>query len=154
MTRADLYNRFAQALSNKIAARSMGLNGDADRLVDIAPADYVLTGFLTPLPRESSRGKQVDSQALDSDMSGGGSTPGQDLIDDVASENAFEIPTIGLEWLVPRQAFADPSCLVEFSVDASVYVRIIPTQAEQLHVGAWLGDRVQSTSSWHTRGSR
>src|SRR5579872_5375151 len=132
----ELHNRFAQGLVRGIATRAMGRDPGANRLVEIAPADYILTGFLTPLQRRAVGDTRAGGNPSTAD--GDETQPDREaeLVDDVGAESAFEMPSIGFEWLVPKSALSQSSH-IELCVSLAVYARVVPTQSEQLGSGIW-----------------
>jgi len=118
------YNTFARALTNHIRDRAKGLDADSARIVNTRPQEHVLAGFLTP--------RSADAQHNPADD--------ESEVDDLPRDSAFELSTIGLEWLADRAALASVGTL-PLTVSLNVYVRSTPTFQEQTRLGSWRRER-------------
>jgi len=116
MDREAAYLAFARGLAARFAARVTGQDASLQRLVGVRPADAILGGFLTPI-RQSSE--------LD----------GDDPIDDLPQDSAYEQTSLGVEWCAPRHGLAEAQAAV--TITLSIYVRVLPTWDEQRRLGAW-----------------
>ena len=83
------YNVFARALAEQISCRAKGLDDESARIVNVRPQEHILAGFLTP--RSVAHPPPGDLNA-DSEP------------DDLPRDSAFELTSIGLEWLADREA--------------------------------------------------
>ena len=115
------YNAFARALTEQISCRAKGLDNESARIVNVRPQEHILAGFLTP--RSVAHPPAAD---LNPD-----SEP-----DDLPRDSAFELTSIGLEWLADREALKRLNVL-SASLSLNVYVRCTPTFDEQKKLGSW-----------------
>jgi hypothetical protein len=120
----EAHNRFAESLASRIRDRSLGREIDAERLVGIAPEDYILTGFLTPVTKRASRETEED---------GGEPDP---YADNLPQDNDFERTAAGFEWLVPSSALGR-SLVISVAFSCSIFVRRLPERDEQVVRGSW-----------------
>ncbi len=121
----QIYNRFARALSEKIRARAKGIDDDSARIVNTRPQEHVLSCFLTPRGQPAAAGHSDDNV---------------DDVDDLPKDSAFELSSIGLEFMVDRTTLESLSTLA-VTIALNVYVRVLPTWQEQRQYGAWQRDR-------------
>lgn len=110
------YNQFAGAIADEFRERAIGLSPDSSRIVNRNPADYILTGFLTPVQDEGG----VPPIAA-------GGTTGEPTAD-LPSDSSYEQTNMGLEYHFPLSSTG----VQIFEVTMSVYVRRYPTRDEQL----------------------
>ncbi len=117
---SDAYNQFTTSLVERIVERALGQDPASQRLLNVRPADYVLAGFLTPI------------------------NPPEDVVLEASEENdlpqdsPYEQSSLGLEWLVPKNAFqSTPGYMLYVRVDLSVYLRRLPTYEEQKSQLSW-----------------
>ncbi|MFN7998446.1 MAG: DEAD/DEAH box helicase family protein [Bryobacteraceae bacterium] len=120
------YNRFARALADHIRYRAKGLDDDSARIVNSRPQEHILSGFLTPRSPD-----QRPHDAADEDAE----------TDDLPHDSAFELTAIGLEFMVDREALTQTEAM-PLTVGLNVYIRCIPTFAEQQESPAWRRERV------------
>jgi hypothetical protein len=131
------YNAFARALAEQIRQRAKGLDDESARIVNTRPQEHVLAGFLTPRSIVQPRPDAVN---------------GESDIDDLPRDSAFELTSIGLEWLADNDALARLDTL-SLSLSLDVYIRCTPTFEEQKKSGSWRrehaagGADVQKTQS-------
>ena len=115
------YNAFARALTEQIRQRAKGLDDESARIVNTRPQEHVLAGFLTPRSIVQPRPDAVN---------------GESDIDDLPRDSAFELTSIGLEWLADNDALARLDTL-SLSLSLNVYIRCTPTFEEQKKSGSW-----------------
>jgi hypothetical protein len=112
----DVYNQFTISLVERIVERALGKDEASQRLLDTRPADHVLAGFLTPIR------PPTDEEASEEN--------------DLPQDGPYEQSSLGLEWLVPKEALQSAHKL-HVAVDLSVYARRLPTYEEQLGRLSW-----------------
>lgn len=117
LTNAAL-NNFATTFAERLTLRVRGLDQTTARIVGARPSDHILGGFLTP------GGPEIT--ATDSEEA---------LAQDLPRDSAYEQTCFGLEWLSPLSASTNLRALV--ALDMCVYVRRIPTLAEQRAHAVW-----------------
>ena len=128
------YNVFARALAEQISCRAKGIDDESARIVNVRPQEHILAGFLTPRSVAHPPPGDLDAN----------SEP-----DDLPRDSAFELTSIGLEWLADREALNRVDVL-SASLSLNVYVRCTPTFDEQKRLGSWRrehggGAQVQKT---------
>lgn len=128
------YNVFARALAEQIGCRAKGIDDESARIVNVRPQEHILAGFLTPRSVAHPPPGDLDAN----------SEP-----DDLPRDSAFELTSIGLEWLADREALNRVDVL-SASLSLNVYVRCTPTFDEQKRLGSWRrehagGAQVQKT---------
>ncbi len=99
----------------------MGLNDASGRIIELRPSEQVLAGFLTPMQNEEgkiSKDVGVDDQ----------------LAEDLPQDSPYEQTAVGFEWLAPREALQDQA-MMKITIDCAVYLRQLPTFAEQSKYG-------------------
>lgn len=121
-------NNFARTLGKLIAQSAVGLDDASERIVGQRPSDHVLAGFLTPLQNGKEKieaeKKGVESEAqLD-----------ERLNEDLPQDSPYEQTGVGFEWLAPRDALSGPTQM-KVTIECAVYVRRMPTLAEQHKYG-------------------
>ena len=114
-----VYNDFARALTEQISCRAKGLDDDSARIVNVRPQEHILSGFLTPRSAPAAAAMGAD-----------------DDVDDLPRDSAFELSSIGLEWLADRGALERTESL-SASLSANLYVRCAPAFKEQTSLGSW-----------------
>lgn len=119
------YNTFARALADCIRIRAKGLDEDSARIVGTRPGEHILSGFLTPRSPDN-RTHDVNDDAE---------------TEDLPRDSAFELTAIGLEFMANRQALARLETL-PLTVSLNLYIRCIPTFAEQQRMPAWRRERI------------
>lgn len=126
----QVYNDFARALTEQISRRAKGLDEESARIVNVRPQEHILSGFLT-----SRSAAHPPAQ-----------TPGADEdIDDLPRDAAFELTSIGLEWLADQEALNRTQSLTAW-LSANLYVRCTPTFEEQSRLGSWRREQVAAGS--------
>src|SRR5437588_5174273 len=115
------YNSFARALAEQISCRAKGIDDESARIINVRPQEHILAGFLTPRSVAHPPPGDLDAN----------SEP-----DDLPRDSAFELTSIGLEWLADREALARVDAL-SASLSLNVYVRCTPTFDEQKRLGSW-----------------
>lgn len=115
------YNAFARALVRQIGCRAKGVDDESARIVNGRPHEHILAGFLTP---RSVPHQQHTDAAQDNE------------VDDLPRDSAFELTSIGLEWLADRNVLKGIQSL-SASVSLNLYVRCTPTFEEQSRLGSW-----------------
>jgi hypothetical protein len=123
----QVYNRFARALAESIRSRAKGTDNDSARIVSTRPQEHVLSGFLTPHDVPAAAPPADDTEA---------DAP----IDDLPKDSAFELTSLGLEFMAGRASLAAQTALT-VTLQLSVYVRVVPTWSEQKQFGTWQRDR-------------
>jgi Helicase conserved C-terminal domain len=118
------YNAFARGLAEQIRERAKGLDDESARIVNTRPQEHILAGFLTS---RSTPPQAPDDHDDDADN------------DDLPRDSAFELRSIGLEWLADVNALAVLDAL-SVSLSLKVYVRCTPTFEEQKRLGSWRRD--------------
>jgi len=115
------YNVFARALAEQISCRAKGVDDESARIVNVRPQEHILAGFLTPrsVAHPPPGNLNADSEP-----------------DDLPRDSAFELTSIGLEWLADREALRRVDVL-SASLSLNVYVRCTPTFDEQKRLGSW-----------------
>ena len=123
----QVYNRFARALAESIRTRAKGIGDDSARIVNTRPQEHVLSGFLTPhdLPVVAPPVDDTDPDAQ---------------IDDLPKDSAFELTSLGLEFMADRVSLAAHETLA-VTLQLNVYVRVVPCWSEQKQFGTWQRDR-------------
>jgi Helicase conserved C-terminal domain len=121
MINDQTYNAFARALATQIGCRAKGLDDESSRIVNVRPQEHVLAGFLTP---RSAAHQQAVAQGQD------------DVVDDLPRDSAFELTSLGLEWLADQDALRGIKSLTA-SISLNLYVRCTPAFEEQKRLGAW-----------------
>jgi Helicase conserved C-terminal domain len=115
------YNAFARGLAHQIRHRAKGIDDESARIVNTRPQEHILAGFLTP--RSAAHAAVV---AADEDSEN----------EDLPRDSAFELTSIGLEWLADSRALAGARA-VSILLSLNVYVRCTPTFEEQKRLGSW-----------------
>src|SRR5882762_6830239 len=115
------YNVLARGLAEQISCRAKGLDDESTRIVNVRPQEHILAGFLTPRSVAHPPPGDLDAN----------SEP-----DDLPRDSAFELTSIGLEWLADQGAFKRVDVL-STSLSLNVYVRCTPTLDEQKRLGSW-----------------
>lgn len=121
MINDQTYNAFARALVAQIGRRAKGVDDESARIVNVRPQEHILAGFLTP---RSVAHQPPPDPAQD------------DEVDDLPRDAAFELTSIGLEWLADQSALKGIKSL-SVSVSLNLYVRCTPTFEEQSRLGSW-----------------
>jgi hypothetical protein len=129
------YNGFASVLAARVALRAKGLDESGRRLVAIRPADHVLTGFLTPAAQPSGSAESSLGPAASAAPEGEESLE-VSAAEDLPRDSAYEQTAVGLEWLAPA-ACPHGGLSISIRVEYSLYVRRLPTFAEQRAHSAW-----------------
>lgn len=117
------YNTFARSLAEQIRERAKGLDDESARIVNTRPQEHILAGFLTPRSAEDQDGP----------------ADGDPENDDLPRDKAFELTSLGLEWLADLEALTQCQA-ISAAVSLNVYVRCTPTFEEQKRLGAWRRD--------------
>lgn len=112
-------NAFAQGLAANFAKRATGMAEDGERLVFRRPSDHVLAGYLTPVPT-------CDPEE----------DPEDQLASDLPRDTALEQTSLGMHWLMARNALAKRH-EIKVGVRLSVYVRRLPSIEDQRHA-SWV----------------
>ena len=122
------YNAFARALAEQISRRAKGLDDESARIVNVRPQEHILAGFLTPrsLAHQQAAGQNQDNEA-----------------DDLPRDSAFELTSIGLEWLADQEALKGVKSL-SASVSLNLYARCTPTFDEQRRLGSWRREHAEA----------
>lgn len=115
-----MYNQFARALAECIRSRAKGLDADSGRVVGARPQEHILSGFLTPRTAQAAHVPADDDAEME----------------DLPRDSAFELTSLGLEFMGDRAALAQQQVL-EATIDVSLYVRVVPTWSEQQTYGTW-----------------
>ena len=123
----QIYNRFARALSEQVRDRAKGLDAASSRIVNTRPQEHVLSGFLTPRSRPAPADHVANADP-------------DDDADELPRDSAFELSAIGLEFMADRKALVQLSSL-RVDLSLQLYVRVLPTLAEQRQFGTWQKDR-------------
>ena len=123
----QVYNRFARALAESIRARAKGIDDDSARIVNTRPQEHVLSGFLTPHDPPAAVPAADDTEA------------GAE-IDDLPKDSAFELTSLGLEFMADRASLAAHAALT-VTLQLNLYVRVVPSWSEQKRFGTWQRDR-------------
>lgn len=126
----QVYNHFARALTEQISSRAKGLDEESARIVNVRPQEHILSGFLTS---RSAAHPPVASPGPDED------------IDDLPRDAAFELTSIGLEWLADQEALSRTESLTAW-LSANLYVRCTPTFDEQNRLSSWRREQVAAGS--------
>src|SRR6516165_888589 len=126
----QVYNDFARALTEQISRRAKGLDEESARIVNVRPQEHLLSGFLTS---RSTTHPPVAAPGPDED------------IDDLPRDAAFELTSIGLEWLADQEALRRIESLSVW-LSANLYVRCAPTFEEQSRLGSWHREPVAAGS--------
>jgi len=119
------YNSFARALAEQIRYRAKGLDDESARIVNTRPQEHILAGFMTP----RSAGEEQD----------GGD-------DDLPRDSAFEIRSLGLEWLADIETLSGLESL-SLSLSLNLYIRCTPTFDEQKKLGSWLREHATAIAA-------
>jgi hypothetical protein len=131
----QVYNQFASTLANDIRERAKGLDQGSARIVRVRPSEHNLSGFLTP--------RTVAPPIItDSD---------EEPPDDLPRDSSFNMTSLGIEFMVNNEALATVSN-IDCEIDLNVYVRSLPTLAEQLRFGVWKRDSAAGQPSGKTQG--
>src|SRR5690242_9065506 len=101
MIEEQTYNAFARGLTEQIRRRAKGLDDESARIVNTRPQEHILAGFLTP--RSVAHPPDSDNE-------------------DLPRDSAFELTSIGLEWLADSDALTRADTL-SVSLSLNVYVR-------------------------------
>jgi hypothetical protein len=121
MINDQTYNSFARALVSEISRRAKGLDDESARIVNVRPQEHILAGFLTP---RAAVLQQVAAAAQ------------EDEVDDLPKDSAFELTSIGLEWLADQDRLKNLKSL-STSISLNLYVRCTPEVEEQRRLGSW-----------------
>jgi hypothetical protein len=121
-----IYNKFARGLAERTRFRAKGLDDDSARIVNSRPHEHILSGFLTP---RSQNQRQYEATERDPE------------IEDLPRDSAFELTAIGLEFIADRQALARVE-KIPLSLSLNVYIRCVPTFAEQQKSPAWRREHI------------
>jgi hypothetical protein len=118
----DVYNRFTTSLVEQIVKRALGQDPASERLLGIRPSEHVLAGFLTPVPPPivpAFEGEESEQN-------------------DLPQDSPYEQSSLGIEWLVPKDAFQEAhQYALKVVVDLSVFLRRLPTYKEQREHLSW-----------------
>lgn len=120
-----IFNTFARALADRIRYRAKGLDDDSARIVNNRPQEHILSGFLTPRSHDQRAHDASDDAETD----------------DLPHDSAFELTAIGLEFMADRVALARVETL-PLALSFNVYIRCIPSFAEQQRTPAWRRERI------------
>jgi len=115
-----VYNQFASTLANDIRERAKGLDQGSSRIVRSHPNEHNLSGFLTP--RAAPQPLLVGAD--------------EETADDLPRDSSFSMTSLGMEFMVDNELLSTVSSIA-CEVDLNVYVRSLPTLAEQLRYGVW-----------------
>ncbi len=117
------FNNFARAFSERLAQQATGQDEASTRIVELRPAEQILTGFLTPMREKREQEQPRGDDAID-----------EQLAQDLPQDSPYEQTAVGFEWLAPRAAL-HAGAIMTVTVQCSVYVRRLPTFKEQRRYG-------------------
>ena len=118
-----VYNQFASTLANDIRERAKGLDQGSSRIVRSHPSEHNLSGFLTP--RAAPQPLLVGAD--------------EETADDLPRDSSFSMTSLGMEFMVDNGLLSTANS-IDCEVDLHVYLRSLPTLAEQLRYGVWRRD--------------